>query len=146
MKNNLFTPFDRTQILTFLLVGVVNTAVGAFVMFALYNLAHCSYWLSSAANYVAGGIVSFFLNKRFTFHNGEKSAVQVLLFVLNTAVCYVVAYLGAKHLIQALLKNAGESVRENVALLFGMGFYTVLNFFGQKFVVFARNEKKEAER
>ncbi len=139
MKNNLF---DRTQILTFLLVGVVNTAVGALVMFALYNLAHCSYWISSAANYVAGGIVSFFLNKHFTFHDGEKSAAQVLLFALNTAACYVIAYLGAKNLIQALLKNAGESLRENVALLFGMGFYTVLNFFGQKFVVFARNGKR----
>ena len=27
----------------FALVGVANTLVGAGVMFALYNLAHCSY-------------------------------------------------------------------------------------------------------
>ena len=51
----------------FLLVGVINTLVGCGAMFLLYNLAHWSYWLSSAANYLLGGIVSFFLNKYFTF-------------------------------------------------------------------------------
>lgn len=59
---------DKT-VLRFLLVGVVNTLVGAGLMFLLYNVANCSYWLSSAANYVVGGIVSFFLNKYFTFEN-----------------------------------------------------------------------------
>ena len=55
--------------LRFLLVGVVNTLIGAGLMFLLYNVANCSYWLSSAVNYVVGGIVSFFLNKYFTFEN-----------------------------------------------------------------------------
>lgn len=47
-------------VLKFLLVGVFNTLVGCGTMFLLYNLAHCSYWFSSAANYVVGSIVSFF--------------------------------------------------------------------------------------
>lgn len=38
----------------FLIVGVVNTLFGAAIMFGLYNLAGCSYWLSSAANYFFG--------------------------------------------------------------------------------------------
>ena len=50
---------DKT-VLRFLLVGVVNTLIGAGLMFLLYNVANCSYWLSSAVNYVVGGIVSFF--------------------------------------------------------------------------------------
>ena len=36
----------------FLLVGVVNTLAGMGIMFGLYNAAGCSYWASSAANYV----------------------------------------------------------------------------------------------
>ena len=60
--------FDRT-ILKFLIVGVVNTLFGTAVMFSLYNLAGCSYWISSAANYILGSILSFFLNKYFTFQN-----------------------------------------------------------------------------
>ena len=57
----------------FVLVGIVNTLVGTAVMFAAYNVLHLSYWISSASNYVVGSIVSYFLNKYFTFQNKEKS-------------------------------------------------------------------------
>ena len=61
----------------FLLVGVINTLVGCGAMFLLYNAAHWSYWAASAANYVLGGVVSFFLNKYFTFRRREWSWRQV---------------------------------------------------------------------
>ena len=51
----------------------MNTLVGTGVMFAAYNLLHLSYWVSSASNYVVGSIVSYFLNKYFTFQNKERS-------------------------------------------------------------------------
>ena len=69
--------FDAT-VWKFLLVGVANTLVGSGVMFLLYNLAHVHYWVAVCANYVVGGILSFFLNKYFTFQNRERSAAQVL--------------------------------------------------------------------
>ena len=126
------------SVFKFLLVGVANTAVGAGTMFILYNLAHCSYWLSSAANYVVGGILSFFLNKFFTFQNQEKSVLQVALFVLNLALCYFIAYFCAKKAVYALLASQTESVRGNAALFCGMCLYTALNYFGQRFIVFRK--------
>ena len=39
--------FDRTFI-TFLAVGVVNTLFGTAIMFVLYNVFDCSYWVSSS--------------------------------------------------------------------------------------------------
>ena len=83
--------FDE-KLLKFILVGVVNTLVGMAIMFGLYNLAHCSYWVSSAANYILTSILSFFLNKYFTFQNKERSWKQVAKFIINIAVCYVLAY------------------------------------------------------
>ena len=83
----------------FLLVGIINTLVGCGAMFLLYNLPHWSYWLSSAANYVLGGIVSFFLNKYFTFRRREWSWGQVARFALNVAVCWLLAYGLAKPLV-----------------------------------------------
>ena len=56
----------------FLMVGVLNTLVGAGVMFLLFNLAGWAYWTASAANYVVGGVLSYFLNKHFTFQNKER--------------------------------------------------------------------------
>lgn len=76
----------------FVLVGIVNTLVGTGVMFAAYNLLHLSYWVSSASNYVVGSIVSYFLNKYFTFQNKERSWKQLGMFVINITICYLLAY------------------------------------------------------
>ena len=126
----------------FLLVGVLNTLLGAGLMFLLYNLAGCSYWFSSAANYLAGGVLSFFLNKHFTFRNNERSALQVLRFALTVAVCWLISYGLAKPLALRLLSAAEERLQTNVAMLVGMGFYFILNYLGQRFFAF-RTQKTE---
>lgn len=43
---------SRWTLVRFVMVGVINTVVGTAIMFGLYNLAHCSYWVSSASNYI----------------------------------------------------------------------------------------------
>lgn len=124
--------------LRFLLVGVVNTLVGCGLMFALYNLAGCSYWLSSAANYIAGGVVSFFLNKYFTFQNKERSWLQAGRFILTVGVCWLLAYGGAKPLVARLLAGRPVPLQENAAMLAGMCLYTALNYLGQRFFAFRK--------
>lgn len=126
---------DKTTI-KFLIVGVVNTLVGAGTMFLLYNLVHASYWAASAANYLVGSVVSFFLNKYFTFENKERSWVQVGKFVLTVTVCYLLAYGVAKPAAIFLLKGQSVALQENVAMVTGMCLYTGLNYLGQKFFAF----------
>ena len=88
MKKLLDSSFIR-----FLIVGVINTLVGTAVMFGLYNLAglhtwgQLGYWLSTIGNYTVGSVVSFFLNKHYTFKNKEKGKAVVIRFVINIAVC-----------------------------------------------------------
>ena len=127
--------FDRT-ILKFLIVGVVNTLFGTAVMFSLYNLAGCSYWISSAANYILGSILSFFLNKYFTFQNKERPWRQVVRFTVNIAACYLVAYGVAKPAVRMLLSGQSVSIQENAAMLVGMCLFTGLNYFGQRLFAF----------
>ena len=124
--------------LRFLVVGVINTLVGCGTMFLLYNWAHCSYWLSSAANYVVGGIVSFFLNKYFTFRKKGWSWSQVVKFAINVAVCWLLAYGLAKPLVLRILEGQSLWLQENVAMLVGMCLYTVLNYLGQRFFAFRK--------
>jgi len=137
MKEKLKKLFNWS-LFRFALVGAANTLVGAGVMFALYNLAHCSYWLSSAANYVVGSVLSYFLNKHFTFKNKEKTPRQVLAFVLNIAVCYLVAYGAAKPIMLRLLADASPALRDNAAMLVGMVIFTALNYIGQRVLVFKK--------
>lgn len=133
----------ENTVLKFLLVGVVNTLIGTGTMFLLYNLAHCSYWVSSAANYVVGGIVSFFLNKYFTFQNKTWEWSQVWKFAVNVTVCYLLGYGLAKPLVLHLLAGQAVNVQENVAMLVGMCLYTGLNYLGQRFFAFKNVEREK---
>ncbi len=127
--------YDKT-FLKFIIVGIVNTAVGAAVMFALYNIFHCTYWVSSTMNYVVGSIVSFFLNKYFTFKSKAFSFKEVIYFIINIAVCFFIAYSLAKPFAMYLLSGYSITVQENTAMFIGMVIFTGLNYLSQRFIVF----------
>lgn len=127
--------YDKT-FLKFIIVGIINTAVGAGVMFALYNIFHCSYWISSIMNYVVGSVVSFFLNKYFTFKSKTFSLREVVYFIINIAVCFFIAYGAAKPFAMYLLSSYSVTVQENTAMFIGMVLFTGLNYLAQRFIVF----------
>ena len=127
--------YDKTFI-KFIIVGIINTIVGAGVMFSLYNIFHCSYWVSSIMNYVVGSVVSFFLNKYFTFKSKVFSFKEVLYFTVNIAVCFFIAYGLAKPFAVYLLSGYSVTVQENTAMLIGMIIFTGLNYLSQRFIVF----------
>ena len=105
-------------------------------MFILYNLFSVNYWISSASNYVVGSIVSYFLNKYFTFQNKEKSWKQVFIFILNISVCYLIAYGLAKPVVSFVLSGFSEKMQGNISMLVGMGLFVALNYLGQRLFVF----------
>ena len=140
------TRFFDSSFFRFLIVGCINTLVGYGVMFGLYNLAglhrwgDLGFWLSSAANYVIGSIVSYFLNKHFTFRNTEKGAKVVGRFILNITVCYLLAYGLAKPVVTRLLSNTGwsQQIQGNLAMLGGSVLFVMLNYLGQRFFAFRK--------
>jgi putative flippase GtrA len=73
---------DKT-IIKFVSVGIANTIVGATIMCILSNCFSMGYWISSAANYVFGSILSFFLNKYWTFNVRKWSVFMVIAFAIN---------------------------------------------------------------
>jgi putative flippase GtrA len=128
---------DKTTV-KFLFVGVINTIVGTGTMFLAYNLLGFSYWISSAANYIVGSLVSYVLNKYFTFQNKEKSIKIVLKFIINITACYLIAYGIAKPLVRMILQNQSKNIQENGAMLVGMCLFVVLNYFGQRYFAFKK--------
>ena len=131
--------FDKT-FLTFLVVGIVNTAFGTAIMFVLYNAFGCSYWVSSFCDYFFGSILSYFLNKHFTFHYQGTDWRSIVKFALNIVVCYLIAYSIALPLTRWCLESMhlSKPVVENVAMLVGTGLFMLINYFGQKFLAFKR--------
>jgi putative flippase GtrA len=127
------------KLFKFIIVGIINTVVGMSIMFGLYNLAHCSYWISSATNYILTSILSFFLNKYFTFQNQERSISQVIRFIVNILVCYLLAYGIAKPVVLWALSGYGEQIQNNIAMFVGMCLFTGFNYIGQRFFAFKEN-------
>lgn len=133
--------FDRT-FWKFILVGVANTLFGTGIMFLFYNVFHLSYWLSSASNYFFGSILSYVLNRMFTFKSGDSTGRTLPRFVVNISLCYLLAYGLAKPLAAWVLSGASVQIQENVAMLTGMCLFVGLNYLGQRFFVF-RTQSEE---
>lgn len=130
----------KNSFIRFLLVGVSNTLLSLILMFLLEGLG---YWPSTAIAYVAGATLSFFLNRYFTFHSDEDFWRSVGKFIINVAVCYVVGYGLAKLLVPIPEQPNAVPVIwfERLSKLVGMGLYTLLNYFGQRFFAFRKGKR-----
>ncbi len=127
----------------FILVGLFNTALSIVTMFLLEGLG---YWPSTAIAYAVGSVVSFFLNRSFTFHSEENLGRSAVKFAVNVAVCYVIAYTLAQPAVDWVLGQAElpDIWRERLAKLGGMALFTVLNYFGQRFFAFRKSGGRKA--
>ena len=151
MKDKLKKFFD-IKFWKFLLVGVLNTLVGEGVVLALTNpIGWTNYdWGPAAAAFVGvvvGSIVSYFLNKHFTFKNKEKGIKPALRFTLNIAVCLLIRMLVAtgvstlsKSLGWAMLGMDVNTFAGNLSWAVGACVFVACNYVGQRF--FAFREKK----
>lgn len=144
MKDLLSKFFDRT-FWKFIIVGVANTLLGTGIMFVFYNVFHFSYWISSASNYFFGSILSYLLNRMFTFQSEETTTKTLPRFVINISLCYLLAYGMAKPLVSNILSGFSQNIQENIAMLVGMCLFVGLNYIGQRFFVFKGNRNSEQQ-
>lgn len=120
----------------FLLVGLINTLIGLGSIYILL-LAGTGYWFSTLLGNAAGAVTSYFLNKAYTFKSSQPFIKSGLLFASLAASCYFISYSLSKKLV-LILDNHLAFYPETAAVLLGTVFYTVLNYLGQKYIVFKR--------
>ena len=89
---NFIKQFFDIKFWKFILVGILNTVVGMGLQFLFFNLCGWNEWVSSLIGYILGSILSYFLNKYFTFKNKDKGWKPIVKFALNIAICYGLAY------------------------------------------------------
>jgi putative flippase GtrA len=139
MKQLLKRPLDHT-FRKFILVGILNTLFGTGIMFLFYNVFHFGYWISSASNYFFGSILSYLLNRAFTFQNKAAAAKTLPRFVINISLCYLLAYGMAKPLVRHILSHCTQTIQDNIAMLVAMCLFVGLNYIGQRFFVFRESK------
>lgn len=149
MKDFIKNFFD-VKFWKFILVGVLNTLVGTGLQFLLFNLLGWNEWVSSVTGYFLGSVLSYFLNKYFTFKNQEKGIKPILKFALNIAVCYTIAYVIAIPLISYIctansLTMFGWTVEKfsgNLSMVVGSCLFVACNYIGQRFFAFKEKSEK----
>lgn len=138
------------EVIHFGMVGVINTFLGWVIMAVLYNLIHMGYWVSSGISYFIGSVFSYHANAKLTFKVEKRDKWLPWRFALNIIVCYLVSFAVAKPLTGRLLYLLGltyggrvsAKLMDNIAMIFGMGIFIVMNFFGQKLFVFRTGRHK----
>jgi putative flippase GtrA len=132
----------------FIAVGIANTAVGLSFIYLLLHLFGFSYWISTFIGNSIGACISYILNRNFTFKSQGSVKKSIPMFIVVILTCYFIAFnLGAKIIdyIVNLQDFISLNFKNDLAVLFSSGLYTVLNYFGQKLLVFKNMTKKQLE-
>jgi putative flippase GtrA len=126
-------------LLKFILVGIMNTAAGLSAIFLLLNVINVSYWLSTFLGNIIGAAVSYYLNRSFTFSSQASINRSLPRFIIVIVFCYFVSFSFAKAAAEFIYTGFPQAfilTQDMLAVLMGAGFYTILNFWGQKYFVF----------
>lgn len=127
------------EVIHFGIVGVINTLMGLVIMEVLYNLVHMPYYPASGISYFIGSVFSYHANAKVTFKVENRDKWLPWRFAVNIIVCYLTAYGVARPFVRYLLSSQTPVIVDNVAMILGMAFFVVLNFFGQKLFVFRKS-------
>ncbi len=139
--SGLFKSFlkQTNSFVRFLLVGVVNTCIGLTITFLFLNVFDLGYWPSTFLGYTMGAISSFLLNRTVTFKSSISFVKGTPRFLLVVLSCYVLAFQASELVCRWIyIGTDGLDVmtQNEMAVLLGTTLYTVMNYFGQKIVVF----------
>lgn len=128
------------QFVRFCLVGVLNTLVDYGVFVFSYNVImgrnESLDFLAIGLGWCAGVVCSFICNSRWTFEQKKWSGKKIVLFIILNGILYGLTWLSCR-----LLGSLG--IVEELAKLITLPFTTILNFLGNKLVIF-RNAGKTA--
>jgi putative flippase GtrA len=132
----------------FLMVGVLNTCIGLTVTYLALEGLHLNYWVSTGLGNGCGAVMSFFLNRRFTFQSKISFLRGSSRFFLVVLTCYYSSYQLGLLLSGWLLGGFGvpPNVQIVVAVLLGSALYTLTNFFGQRWFVFSSTTRLELSK
>jgi putative flippase GtrA len=118
------------QFVQFGLVGVINTTVSFIIYEVFAILLNIDYLVSNIVSYVVGAVISFTLNKIWTFGSKEPVKKEAIVFLSVFIPC-----LALQNVFLILCKeNLG--LGKTISYILATGFYMIINFFGHKYITF----------
>lgn len=118
------------QFFRFLLVGVANTAVGYAIIFFVMYLVGASPEVSNFVGYFSGLLLSYVLNRHFTFKSIQRRSGEFARFLVVFGIAYTANFLALLFFIRVILIDPGVS-----QILAGC-VYIVASYLLNKYYVF----------
>jgi putative flippase GtrA len=119
----------------FIAVGMINTIIGISLILLLLNVFGASYWVSTFIGNSVGALISYFLNRNFTFNSNVSNKKGMGIFFVVILVSYFISYdIGYKMLTRNLMNL--NLYGEELSILCAAFIYTILNYLGQRFLTF----------
>lgn len=119
-----------TQLLRFIIVGILNTIIGLSVIYLCIYLGFNNY-LSNIIGYMVGLSISFVLSKYYVFNTQNNNQIfykQFIKFILIFIIAYSINII--------VLFIALNYMTSYTAQFIAMVAYTVINFILNKYVTF----------
>jgi len=119
------------SVVRFAAVGLSNTVLGLVVIYAAKLFLKLDDVVANLTGYIAGILVSFALNKRWTFRHAGGSIAAFSRFVAVLAAAYVSN-------IVSVLAAIDAGVDAYIAQALGAIPYAVVSYAGMRYYAFAR--------
>lgn len=120
--------FDKKEILKFLIGGGTAVIVD-FLTYKIFMILGVERTVAKTLSFICGSIVGFIINKYWTFKSLKFEIKEILKYI----VLYIVtAFINSQ--VNKYILLLFES--EMFAFLCATGVSTILNFLGQKFLIF----------
>lgn len=120
------------QFLMFFLVGILNTILGYTIIFALMYLMGFNPEFSNLIGYSVALIVSYFLNRKFTFKSTQKRHAEAIKFITAFLIAYAINFIVLVILFRLFNINSALSQ------IFAGICYVAVSYALNKFYVFKR--------
>jgi len=124
------------QLIKFGLVGVINTLIGLGAIYVLMYFFSTNPFISNFIGYGMGALISFYLNKLWTFSD-KKPITKVLpkyIFIIFVSYTF--------NLISIYLAISVLHINQYISQLLGICIYSIIMFLCLRFYVFAVNKQK----
>ena len=124
--------FEIKEILKFLVGG--ESAVVVDALFYAILKAYLVFSVAIAISYILGAFVGFIINKLWTFESKKFKVAEIYKYIILYA-CSALVNTGVNKFVIWIIPSTV------FAFLCATGTSTVMNFLGQKFLVFRKDEK-----
>ena len=122
---------DFFEIYKFIIIGIIAVSIDAFVYYLLGNFEFFSYPISKKISFICGAAFAFFFNRSYVFQIKHKNISQILGF----SILYLISFLCNAFSHDFVLNKLAIPT---VAFIFATAVSTIINYLGQKFIIFKK--------